>query len=247
MLTEKDISLQIVTGSMDSYDEDIMDIDTPIGDVRARMIRDELSHRFNAGLIKNIADVDWHTYIDSIFEYNNGMDFIKKIQSNDLKISILTFWIDNYEIIIGDIWRKTIWTTEWDDYRMMYSQYEKYDVAQITGNQTYIERKRSSLPEQLLADRAVAIFQKAQEAGYIVSDLTMYRWVKQVNSYGYFVSKISDELGIRLPNGRIDWRLFDKAFINGCEIKRNAQIFVSKMHDCGPVPGDAIVIDKWFE
>lgn len=103
MLSENDISLQIVTGSTDSYDDDLKSLDTPIGDVRAMMIRDELSRRFNAGIIENVADVDWHTYMDSIFEYNAGMDFIKKVQNIALRISILSFWIDNYEIIVGDI------------------------------------------------------------------------------------------------------------------------------------------------
>ncbi len=247
MLTEKDISLQIVTGSMDSYDDDVISLDTPIGDLRAMMIRDELSARFNAGLIKNIADVDWHTYMDSIFEYNDGMDFIKKIQNNQLKISILTFWIVNYEIIVGDIWRKPVWTAEWDDYRTMFAQYDQYDVAQITGNQTYQERKRSSLPEQLLSERAKCIFSKAQTEGYIVPDLTMYRWTKQVNSYGYFIKRISDDLNLRLPNKRINWQLFDRAFINGHDIKRNAQDFVSKMEHDGPPPGDSLTIDSWFE
>lgn len=247
MLSENDISLQIVTGSTDSYDDDLISLDTPIGDVRAMMIRDELSHRFNAGMIENVADVDWHTYMDSIFEYNAGMDFIKKIQNIALRISILSFWIDNYEIIVGDILRRPIWTAEWDYYRSMYAQYDKYNVAQITGNQTYPERKRGSLPEQLLVERAESIFSKAQEAGYIVPDSTMYRWTKQVNSYGYFVQKLSDDLDLRLPNGRINWQLFDRAFINGREIKRNAQDFVSKMRNDGLPPGDSSTIDSWFE
>ena len=247
MLTEKDISLQIVTGSMDSYDDDVISIDAPLCDVRAMMIRDELSYRFNAGRIKNIADVDWHTYMDSIFEYNAGMDFIKKIQNNALKISILSFWIDNYEIIVGDIRRKPVWTAEWDDYRDMYAKYDQYNVAQITGNQTYKERPKGSVPAELQTEKAKAIFTKAQDAGYVVPDLTMFRWIKQVNSYGYFVYLLSKELNLKYPNKRINWQLFDKAFINGAEMKRNAQDFVSKMINGGPYPGDCGTIDSWFE
>jgi hypothetical protein len=53
--------------------------------------------------------------MDSIFERNDGIDFINRIQNKELRNKILYYWIDNFDEIVGNVWRKDLWISEWRD------------------------------------------------------------------------------------------------------------------------------------
>lgn len=115
MLTEQELSYQIATGNENVIlDEEITSIDTPLVEMRTMMIHNALIHRIATGSLP-IEEVDWSSFMDSIFENNNGLDFINRITSEQLKTRILHYWIDNYDMIVGNEWRKATWTSEWKD------------------------------------------------------------------------------------------------------------------------------------
>ena len=115
MLTEQELSYQIATGNENVIlDEEVTSIDTPLVEMRTMMIHNALIHRIATGSLP-IEEVDWSSFMDSIFENNNGLDFINRITSEQLKTRILHYWIDNYDMIVGNEWRKAAWTSEWKD------------------------------------------------------------------------------------------------------------------------------------
>lgn len=115
MLTEQELSYQIATGNENVIlDEDVVSVDIPLIEMRIMMIHNALIHRIETGSIR-IKEVDWSSFMDSIFEMNDGIDFINRIQNDQLKTEILNFWIDNYDMIVGNEWRKALWTSEWKE------------------------------------------------------------------------------------------------------------------------------------
>lgn len=115
MLTEQELSYQIATGNENVIlDEDVISIDIPQVEMRTMMIHNALIHRIDTGSIQ-IEDVDWSSFMDSIFELNDGADFIKRIKNKQLKDKVLNYWIDNYDEIVANEWRKAIWISEWKD------------------------------------------------------------------------------------------------------------------------------------
>lgn len=78
------------------------------------MIHNSLINRLETGSIQ-IDKIDWVSFIDSIFERNDGIDFINRIQNKELRNKILYYWIDDYDEIVGNVWRKDLWILEWRD------------------------------------------------------------------------------------------------------------------------------------
>ena len=116
MLTEQDLSYQIATGHNVGplMEEDVISVDTPIFEFKATMIQEELVYRIENN-IQLISDVDWTSFMDSVFEINHGVDFINKVHNKVIKVNILNYWIDNYDFIIGNEWRKAPWISEWKE------------------------------------------------------------------------------------------------------------------------------------
>lgn len=116
MLTEQDLSYQIATGHNVSplIEEDVKSVDTPVFEFKTTMIQVELAFRLENN-IQLISDVDWTSFMDSVFEINHGVDFINKVHSKVVKTNILNYWIDNYDFIIGNEWRKAPWISEWKE------------------------------------------------------------------------------------------------------------------------------------
>lgn len=115
MLTEQELSYQIATGNENVIlDDEVTSIDIPIIEMRTMMIHNALIHRIDKGSLA-IEEVDWSSFMDSIFENNDGLDFINRITNEQLKTRILHYWIDNYDVIVGNEWRKAAWTSEWKD------------------------------------------------------------------------------------------------------------------------------------
>ena len=113
MLTEQELTNRIVSGNESVIlDEDVISIDIPQVEMRIMMIHNALIYRLDSGSIQ-IKEVDWASFIDSIFEMNQGLDFINRIQNKQLKNEILHYWIDNYDEIVGNAWRKALWISKW--------------------------------------------------------------------------------------------------------------------------------------
>ena len=114
MLTEQDLSYQISTGHNVSHliEEDVKSVDTPVFEFKTTMIQVELAFRLENN-IQLISDVDWTSFMDSVFEINHGVDFINKVHNKVIKVNILNYRIDNYDCIIGNEWRKAPWISEW--------------------------------------------------------------------------------------------------------------------------------------
>ena len=113
MLTEQELSYQIVTGNQNVIlDEEATSVDIPIIEMRTMMIHNALIHRIDKGSLP-IEEVDWSSFMDSIFENNHGIDFINRVSNEQLRTKILNYWIDNYDMIVGNEWRKALWTSEW--------------------------------------------------------------------------------------------------------------------------------------
>lgn len=115
MLTEQELVNQIASGSEKVLlDEDVVSIDIPQIEMRVMMIHNSLIKRLEIGSIQ-IDKIDWVSFMDSIFEINDGIDFINRIQNKELRNKILYYWIDNYDEIVGNVWRKDLWISEWRD------------------------------------------------------------------------------------------------------------------------------------
>ena len=115
MLTEKELSCQIATGNENVIlDDGVTSVNIPIIEMRTMMIHNALIHRITSGTLQ-IEEVDWTSFMDSIFENNHGLDFINRVSSEQLRTNILNYWIDNYDMIVGNEWRKAAWTSEWKD------------------------------------------------------------------------------------------------------------------------------------
>lgn len=115
MLTEQELSYQIATGNENVIlDEEVTSAGTSIIEMRTMMIHNALIHRIATGSLP-IEEVDWSSFMDSIFENNNGLDFINRITNEQLRTRILQYWIANYDMIVGNEWRKAAWTSEWKD------------------------------------------------------------------------------------------------------------------------------------
>lgn len=116
MLTEQDLSYQIATGHNVSplMEEDVISVDTPVFEFKATMIQVELAYRIENN-IQLISEVDWTSFMGSVFEINHGVDFINKVHNKVVKVNILNYWIDNYDCIIGNEWRKAPWISEWKE------------------------------------------------------------------------------------------------------------------------------------
>lgn len=113
MLTEKELSYQIATGNDNVIlDEEVTSIDAPLAEMRTMMIHNALIHRITLGTLQ-IEEVDWSSFMDSIFENNHGIDFINRASSEQLRTNILNYWIENYDMIVGNEWRKALWISEW--------------------------------------------------------------------------------------------------------------------------------------
>lgn len=115
MLTEKELSYQIATGNENVIlDDGVTSINIPIIEMSTMMIHNALIHRITSGTLQ-IEEVDWSSFMDSIFENNHGLDFINRVSSEQLRTNILNYWIDNYDMIVGNEWRKAAWASEWKD------------------------------------------------------------------------------------------------------------------------------------
>lgn len=115
MLTEHELAYQIATGNENVIlDDDIVSIEIPQIEMRTMMIHNALIHKLNTGVLQ-INEIDWSSFMDSIFEMNHGLDFINRVKNEQLKTKILNYWIDNYNEIVGNEWRKVLWTSEWKD------------------------------------------------------------------------------------------------------------------------------------
>lgn len=115
MLAEKELSYQIATGNENVIlDDGVTSVNIPIIEMRTMMIHNALIHRITSGTLQ-IEEVDWSSFMDSIFENNHGLDFINRVSSEQLRTNILNYWIDNYDMIVGNEWRKAAWTSEWKD------------------------------------------------------------------------------------------------------------------------------------
>lgn len=115
MLTEQELVYQIATSNENAIlDDDVISIDIPQFEVRSMIIHNALIDRLNTGVLR-LEEVDWSSFMDSIFEINHCLDFINRVKNKQLKTKILNYWIDNYDIIIGNEWRKSLWTSEWKD------------------------------------------------------------------------------------------------------------------------------------
>lgn len=114
MLTEQELAYKIATGNENViFDEDVISIDIPQIVLRSMLIHNALISGFVSGSLQ-IDDVDWSSFIDSIFIMNHGYDFINRIKNRQLKAKILQYWIDNYDEIIGIKQEKPIWISEWN-------------------------------------------------------------------------------------------------------------------------------------
>lgn len=89
-------------------------IDIPQIEMRVMMIHNSLINRLETGSIQ-IDKIDCVSFMDSIFERNDGIDFINRIQNKELRNKILYYWIDNFDEIVGNVWRKDLWISEWRD------------------------------------------------------------------------------------------------------------------------------------
>ncbi len=115
MLTEQELVNQIASGNESVIlDEDVVSIDIPQVEMRIMMIHNALIHRLDSNSIQ-IKEVDWASFIDSVFEMNQGLDFINRIQNKQLKNEILHYWIDNFDEIVGNAWRKAPWISKWKE------------------------------------------------------------------------------------------------------------------------------------
>ena len=89
MLTEQELVNQIASGNESVFlDEDVVSIDIPQIEMRIMMIHNALIHKLDTGSIQ-IKEVDWTSFMDSVFEMNHGLDFINRIQNTQLKNDIL--------------------------------------------------------------------------------------------------------------------------------------------------------------
>lgn len=115
MLTEQELVNQIASGNESVFlDEDVVSIDIPQIEMRIMMIHNALIHKLDTGSIQ-IKEVNWTSFMDSVFEMNHGLDFINRIQNKQLKNDILHYWIDNYDDIVGNAWRKALWVSKWKE------------------------------------------------------------------------------------------------------------------------------------
>ena len=115
MLTEHELAYQIATGNENViFNDDIVSVEIPQIEMRTMMIHNALIHKLNTGGLQ-INEIDWSSFMDSIFEMNHGLDFINRVENKQLKTKILNYWIDNYDEIVGNEWRKDLWTSEWKD------------------------------------------------------------------------------------------------------------------------------------
>lgn len=115
MLTEHELVYQIATGKENViFDDDTISVETPQIKMRNMMIHNALIHKLNTRVLQ-INEIDWSSFMDSIFEMNHGLDFIKRVKNKQLKTKILNYWIGNYDEIVGNEWRKDLWTSEWKD------------------------------------------------------------------------------------------------------------------------------------
>lgn len=74
--------------------------DIPQIEMRVMMIHNSLINRLETGSIQ-IDKIDWVSFMDSIFERNDGIDFINRIKNKESRNTILYYWIDNYDEIVG--------------------------------------------------------------------------------------------------------------------------------------------------
>ena len=89
MLTEKELSYQIATGNENVIlDDGVTSVNIPIIEMRTMMIHNALIHRITPGTLQ-IEEVDWSSFMDSIFENNHGLDFINRVSSEQLRTNIL--------------------------------------------------------------------------------------------------------------------------------------------------------------
>lgn len=81
---------------------------------------------------------------------------------------------------------------------------------------------------------------------YGYQQLAYMTWNGQYDLFGYFVDKISYELELRDSGGRLQWKLFAKAFDNYKKIERAAKNAVAyyQNHPEAKKPEDADVIDE---
>ena len=120
------------------------------------------------------------------------------------------------------------------------------------GDNLYIPEKLFSHEfmhiAQLLTQKQIVISHyKTDDYGY--QRLAYMTWKEQCDLFGYFVDKISYELELRDSGGRLQWKLFAKAFDNYKEIERAAKNTVARYqtHPETKMPENAEIIDNIIE
>ena len=116
MLTEQELAYQIAMGNENVIlDDDLISIDTPQIEMRSMLIHNALIDKLIVGTLQ-INEVDWSSFVESIFIMNHGFDFINRVKNKQLKTEIIHYWIDNYDEIIGIELEKPLWIIEWEGF-----------------------------------------------------------------------------------------------------------------------------------